>query len=350
MVKIEAIMEAMQFLEKATKAKRQPIYALVGDEDFLKRRVRDAIISAILGDADPAFAVTAYAGEKLDFSTIRNDLDTASFFAPCRIVIVENADTKPHPMVEAFVSAQRPALEKYAAQPSSVGVLILDVKSFPETTKLAKALPDSAKISCKTQNANKLPAWCVGWARTAHKAKLTHDAAELLVELVGTAMGLLDQEIEKLSVAVGAKPIEPADVDRLVGRSSSANVFKILDAIGEGRPKAALGILQLLLNEGEDPMAILAPLASSLRKLAAVGRSVANRESLGQAMDNAGVMKWQDARVNAEKQVKWLGLRRLSQLTTWLVEIDLGFKGGSALPREVQLERLIVKLARPRDG
>ncbi|HEY3789505.1 MAG TPA: DNA polymerase III subunit delta [Urbifossiella sp.] len=343
-------MDAMQFLDKAAKAKRQPIYALVGDEDFLKRRVRDAIISNILGDADPAFAVSVYSGEKLDFSTIRNDLDTPSFLAPCRIVLVEDADKKPLGNTDAFISAHRPALEKYAGQPSSVGVLVLDVKSFPETTKLAKALPDAAKIACKAPYENKLPAWCVGWAKSAHGKKLNADAAELLVQLVGSAMGLLDQELEKLAVAVGGKAaIEAEDVDRLVGRSSSADVFRILDAIGEGRPKAALGILEALFDEGEDPMAVIGPMTAQLRKLAAVGREVANREPLGQAMDIAGIPKWEKARISCEKQVKWLGLRRLNQLTDWLVEINLGLKGGNALPERVQVERLIVKLARPRE-
>src|SRR5207253_7632382 len=120
---------------------------------------------------------------------------------------------------------------------------------------------------------NKLPAWSIGWARTAHNKKLSMAAAELLVQLVGSAMGLLDQEIEKLTVAVGPKAsIEAEDVDRLVGRSATADVFRILDAIGEGRPRDALGILDMLLAEGEDPMAILGPMAGQLRRLAAVGR------------------------------------------------------------------------------
>jgi DNA polymerase-3 subunit delta len=344
-------MDAMAFLEKAAKAKRQPVYALIGDEDFLKRRVRDAIIAAALGDADPAFAVSVYTGDKLDFSTIRNDLDTPSFLAPCRIVIVENADTRLLPgQGEVFLSTHRAALEKYAAAPSSVGVLILDVKSFPETTKLAKALPDAAKIACKAPYENTLPKWCVGWAKTIHGKKLANDAAELLVDLVGPAMGLLDMEIGKLATAVGTAPeIQAADVDRLVGRSSGVDVFKILDAIGEGKPKAALEILEQLFSEGEDPMAVIGPMTAQLRKLAGVGRGVAEKQSLGQAMDNAGVPRWEKARVACEKQVRWLGQRRLSSLTDWLVEINLGLKGGSALPEKVQVERLIVKLARPRE-
>ena len=85
-------MDALQFLDKSAKAKRQPVYVLAGDEDFLKRRAREAIVAAALGDADPTLAVSVYPGDKLDFSTVRNDLDTLPFLSPCRVVVVENAE------------------------------------------------------------------------------------------------------------------------------------------------------------------------------------------------------------------------------------------------------------------
>jgi DNA polymerase-3 subunit delta len=335
-------MDALQFLDRSAKAKRQPVFVLVGDEDFLKRQVREAILAAALGDADPVFAVSVYPGDKLDFSTVRNDLDTLPFLSPCRVVVVENAD--------AFVTNHRPALEQYAARPSAAGVLVLDVKAFPETTKLAKALPDAAKVVCKAPPAYRLPAWCGEWAKARHGKKLAPDAAELLVELVGPAMGLLDQEVGKLAVAVGAKPaIDAEDVDKLVGRSKSADVFRILDAIGEGKPAVALGILEELFAEGEDPMAVLGPLTAQLRKLAAVWRVYSETRQLGPAMDAAKVPTWPRARESVERQLKWLGGRRLEKLTEWLVEINLGLKGGSALPERAQVERLIVRLARPRE-
>lgn len=334
-------MDALQFLNHATTAKRHPIYALIGDEDFLKRRAREAIIATALGDADPAFSVSVYSGDKLDFSTVRNDLDTLPFLGPCRVVVIENADT--------FVTAHRPVLEKYTAKPSAAGVLVLDVKTFPETTKLAKALPDTAKLVCKAPYQDRLAGWCVAWAKTQHKKKLTPDAAEQLIELVGPAMGLLDQEIEKLAVSLGKKAaIEAADVERLVGRSKSADVFRIMDEIGKGRAAAALTILEELFAEGEDPLAILGPLTWQLRQLAAVGRSIAEGQALGPAMEAVGVPRFR--RETGERQVKWLGRRRLDKLTEWLVEINLGLKGGTALPERVQVERLIVRLARPREG
>jgi DNA polymerase-3 subunit delta len=336
-------MDALAFLDKTTKSKRQPIYALHGDEDFLKRRVRDAIVANAIGDADPAFALSVYAGDKVDFSTVQNDLNTLPFLSPCRVVVVEPADK--------FVTEHRATLEKYAASPSAAGVLVLDVKSFPETTKLAKALPDAAKITCKAPYANKLPGWCVDWARNRHNKKLANDAAELLVDMVGPAMGLLDQEIEKLTIAIGDKPaITAEDVDKLVGRSRSADVFRILDAVGEGKPALALNVLGELFEAGEDPLAVLGPMTFQLRKLAAAGRQLAIGQSLGPAMDAAGVPNFPRARQSFEKQLRHLGLRRLEKILDWLVEINLGVKGGNALPAKLQVERLVVKLARPREA
>ncbi|AWM36149.1 DNA polymerase III subunit delta [Gemmata obscuriglobus] len=335
-------MDALQFLS-AKDAKRHPVYALVGDEDFLKRHARERIISIAIGDEDPSFAVSASGGDRLDFSTARNELETLPFLAPCRVLIVDAADK--------FVTENRQALEAYAAKPSAVGVLVLDVKTFPENTKLAKALPDGAKIVCKAPPEYKIGAWCVEWAKTAHKKKLATEAAELLVERVGTSMGLLDQELGKLANAVGAKPVISADdVDTLVGRSKAADVFRIMDAIGDGKPAQALSILQELFAEGEDPMAVIGPLTAQLRKLATVGRlMVVEKLPMGSAMDAANVPKWEKARVNCEKQLKHLGGPRLLKLPDWLVEINYGLKGGNPLPERVQVERLIVMLARPRE-
>ena len=335
-------MDALPFLAAAN-VKRQPVYVLSGDEDFLKRLAREKIVATVLGGADPEFAVATYAGEKLDFSTVRNDLDTLPFLAPCRVVVVENADP--------FVTEYRASLEQYVAKPSPAGVLILDAKSFPETTKLAKALPDAAKVACKAPPPYKLPAWCVEWAKARHGKKLAADAAELLVELVGAGMGLLDQELGKLASAIGAKPAVTAeDVNRLVGRSKAAEVFKIMDAVGEGKPGEALGILEALFAEGEDPMAVLGPLTAQLRKLAAVGRMTADGMPLGPAMNAAKVPNWDKARASFERQLRHLGRRRLDKLTEWLAEINLGLKGGNPLPERVQVERLVVMLARPRES
>ncbi len=337
-------MDALAFLAKP---KRQPVFALVGDEDFLKRRCREAIVRLTLGDADPSFAVTSDPGDKLDWSGVRNDLDTLPFLAPARVVVVEDADK--------FVTAHRASLEQYASSPSQSGVLVLDVKAFPDTTKLAKALPDAAKLQCKTPPDYKAAEWAAtfaaNWAVSHHGKTLTPDAAAALVDRVGPSLGLIDQELAKLATAIGPRPkIEPADVDRFVGRSRAANVFRILDHIGAGCPADALKVLAELFEEGEDPLAVLGPMTYTLRQLAGVNRHVAAGLARGPAMDAAGVPKWPQKRQELDRLVNHLGRRRLDQLPEWLVDINLGLKGGNPLPPRLQLERLVVKLARPREA
>jgi DNA polymerase-3 subunit delta len=335
-------MDAMQFLSTTAKSKHRPIYVLYGDEDFLKRQTRDKLIKQILDEADPDLAVSTYSSADLEFSAVRNDLETLPFLTPFRIVVLENADE--------FVTDNRAVLEQYFAKPSSVGVLILELKTFPETTKLAKALPDGAKIVCKAPYASRLPAWCISWTNTQHHKHLDQDAAALIVERVGASMGLLDQELAKVAGSVGnKKEISAEDVERLVGRSKAANVFQIMDAVGNEKPDVALSILEELFADGSDPMGVLAPLTFQLRKLANVGRLTASGVPLGNAMDTAQVAKWDDARRSFEKQLRHLGRRRLEKLSEWLAEINLGLKGGNPLPERVQVERLIVMLARPRE-
>lgn len=334
-------MDALSYLDKSAKAKPQPLTVLYGDEGFLVRRCREAIVSRALGDADPEYAVAVYPGDGTDFSTVRNELDTLPFLAPLRIVLIEQADP--------FISEHRELLEKYAAKPSKAGLLVLEAKSFPSNTKLAKALPDAAKLECKAPAPFKLPEWAAKWASSAFEKKLGRDAAAMLFERVGPQMGLLAGEIEKLATAVGAKPeIAMADVDRYVARSREANVFRIMDAIGENKPQAALGVLAELFESGEVPLAVMGALTFQLRKLAAFERHLAQGLPAGPAMDAANVPKWPDARIKFENQAKHLGRRRMQQLSQWLVEVNAGLKGGSPLAPELQVERLVVKLAKPR--
>jgi DNA polymerase-3 subunit delta len=333
-------MEALAFLQRKTVPKHT-LYVLSGEEDFLKRQVREKLFSVLLTPDELDLAPVVLSGDQLDYSTLRNELDTVPFLTSCRVVVVENADS--------FITAHRAALEQLAAHPLKINVLILEVKTFPETTRLAKALPDTAKIICKAPASYRLAAWCIEWAEHRYGKQLAPEAAELLVNLAGSALGVLDQELAKLTTAVGqAQSIGVADVQRYVHRSRAADVFRILEAIGAGNPTEALSILEELLTEGEDPLAILAPLSAQLRKLAAVARQVSTGKSLSAAMDAAGIPSWPKARQNAEQQLRHLGRRRLDRLANWLAELNAGLKGGDPLPERVQIERFIVQLARPR--
>ncbi len=330
-------MDSLTFLEKPIKGKPLPLYVVAGDEDFLKRQVLAKIRRWVLGDADDDFSSATYAGDRASFADVFDDLQTLPFFGERRLVVVERADP--------FVTKARPQLEKAVAKLPPSGVLVLEVKSWPKTTKLAKLVDAAATLECKAPAAHRLPPWCVAWMAGQYGKQLTNPAAQLLVDLVGGDMGLLDQELVKLSIYVGdRKRVDVDDVDRLVGRSRGENTWKIFDAIAEGKPGVALSIVDRLFDQGEEPLRLLGAFSMQLRRLAQAARLYQQGKPLGAALELAGVAPF--AARGAEQQLKHLGRRRLEKLYDWLLEVDLGIKGNSQLPPRTLIERLVVNLAR----
>jgi DNA polymerase-3 subunit delta len=332
-------MDSISFLQGVAKAKPRPIYVLQGDEHFLKRRVLTALKTLVLGPEESEFGLSSREGDRSEWAEVHDELETLPFLSPRRLVVIERADS--------FVTRERPRLEKYFAEPAKMGVLVLEVQSWPATTRLAKLLPEAATIACKAPSAQKLPEWCAGWCAAQHGKPLSAPAARMLVDLVGADMGLLDQEMAKLAIYAGGNSrIDTADVDQLVGQSRAENTWKIFDLIGAGQTGEALTLLDRLLDQGEDPLRLLGAFSMQLRRLAQAARLAVQGESLADALERVGVPPF--GRRNAEQQLRHLGRRRLDRIYDWLLETDLGMKGSSQLPPRTLLERMVVQLARKR--
>jgi DNA polymerase-3 subunit delta len=337
-------MEALPFLDKASAnppgVQVQPIYVLSGEEHFLRRQVLAALRRLVLGAEDDGFNLSSHPGDKAAYAAVRDDLATLPFLGGRRLVLVESADP--------FVTRERARLEKYFAAPSATGVLVLEVATWTATTRLAKMLDDAGLIVCKAPLTQQLPQWCRQWALARHGKQLLQPAAQLLVDLVGPDMGLLDQELAKLAAYAGnASRIEPADVDTLVGNNRTANTWAIFDFIGTGQTAAALNLLERLLDQGEEPLRLLGAFSMQLRRLVQAARLNAGGVSLGDALAQVGVHHAYGQRC-AEQQLRHLGARRLDQIYDWLLQADVGLKSSHQLPARTLLERLVVQLARPR--
>lgn len=330
-------MEALAFLGKSTKV--GPLYVLHGDEAFLKRQVLLALKQRALGpDADDS-TVATHAGEKATYSEVMDELATAPFFAPRRLVVIENADP--------FITRYRGLLEKKINELPATGVLVLDVKTWASNTRLAKMVDNAATIVCKAPAPYKVAGWCSEWSAAAYGKQLPTNAAQMLVELVGPEMGQLDQELNKLAIYVGERTrIEAADVDKLVGRSRGENIWQIFDALAEGKPGTALRMLDRLFDQGEEPMRILGAFALQLRRLAQAGRIINQGTSLSAALERVGVPPF--AVAAAEKQLRHIGRARAAQLYDWLMKLNMGFRGDSPLSERTQFELLLVRLAQAR--
>ena len=343
------IPRAVDYLAKPAKYPPQGVCVVFGDESFLRRQSLLKLREAVLGGGEADLSLSTFEGRRVELRDVLEELATVAMFGSGkRMAVVEEADE--------FVRRYRPQLEEYVAQPASSGVLVLDLKSFPANTRLYKAtVAEGLVIDCSAPAASAATRWIGAWAEQVHQVQLPQAAAETLVEIVGPELGLLDQELAKLALLTGPdRKITAELVSRSVGGWRSKTAWEMLDAALAGNAHDALVQLDRLLASGESPIGVLGQISASLRRFAAATRLVLQAEAAGRrpqlqpALQQAGIRSF--VLQKAQQQLRRLGRQRGSQLYDWLLQADLDLKGASALPPRLVLERLIIRLAAPREA
>ncbi len=133
------------------------------------------------------------------------------------------------------------------------------------------------------------------------------------------------------------------------------------DCLGIRRSKCAMAKrsspleqLSRLIEAGDEPIALLAQVAASLRRYGAMTRlaewlrSKKNVSKSSSHLQEVSGKVWPDAVLKAEAHLKQLTRVRGRQLLHWLIEADLQLKGthSSGHKSRLVLEQLIVKMSK----
>lgn len=330
-------MHAVDFLKKPEAADR-PVIALHGEEASLKSSVLDVISREVLGgeETDDMNRVRLR-GTDSEWSRLRDELATVSMFGDRRLVILEEADS--------FISDHRAQLENYCEKPSRKSVLVLDGKSWRKNTRLAKKVDEiGLEIECAELSGPRLTGWLAEMAQTQYGKQLTREAAQLMVELAGSGLGLLEQELAKVASFVGDRNrIGVDDVRQLVGGWRAETTWTMLDAVRDGDSSTALACLNKLLFAGEAAPKLLGGINYVFRKLADATEAARQGKPLPAALKDAGVF-FRDVE-NAERYLRRVRRPRAERILGRLVKADSDLKGGSPLSDRLQMELLLLWLA-----
>jgi DNA polymerase III subunit delta len=357
------VTDALTFLASPEKYPASAVCAVYGDDAYLKLEVIAALRHQVLGSDDGELGLSVFGGREVQLRDIYDALATLSLFGDGRrMVIVEEADP--------FVTEHRAELEDYVAKvagslrepsaaggtrslPTTMGVLVLEVKTWPANTRLAKAVAASGlTIDCSAPKERQIKSWLVQRAKAVHTIRLESAAADALLDLVPPELGILVQEIDKLALMVGAeRVIDVRLVRENVGGWRTRATWDMIDAAADGRAADALSQLDRLIASGEKPHALLPQIASSLRRFATAMDLVEAAEVEKQrlppreALAQAGVLPFKLG--DAERQLRQIGRQRAGQITRWLLAADLAVKGHNSADERarIELERLIVWLS-----
>ena len=328
------------------------VVALFGDDSTLSFWVKQQLLGTEPDQSDSV----EIDGEQAEWKDLRDELQTGSLFSfgEPRWIVVRDADK--------FVSKYRTELEDYVAKPSTAGRLLLDLTSFPGNTRLYKAInkehflvqcsvPQGKGRSTKT-DLGALRQFLCDYVAPRHRCQLQKAAADTLIELSGTAVGMLDTDIAKLAVYVDeGAAVTDEMVRKYVGGWRSKTMWEIIDAAAEGNAGEALKHLDHMMASGEKAFALLPQISWSLRRLGLAAAAIDHAERSGRrvtmtdALQQAGFRPFDIKK--AETHLRKIGRVRAQRLLGWLLEADIKLKGSHSTDQRARwvLEELFLRLA-----
>lgn len=225
-----------------------PIYLLHGEEPFFIDAISDLIEESVLTASEKEFNQSVVYGRDTDPGRIIDMARRFPMMANYQVVIVKEAQD-----IEKIENLL-PYFEK--PQPSTILVIAHKYKKLDMRKELAKAAAKSGVVfeSSKFQD-YKVPAW-INQLVIAKGHTIRPEACQLLAEYLGSDLGRISKELEKLVINLPAgNLIDSAIIEKNIGISKDYNIFELQHALGSRDAIKANRIINYFAaNTRQNPM------------------------------------------------------------------------------------------------
>jgi DNA polymerase-3 subunit delta len=344
---------------------------LHGEDDFSAREM----LAALLRDERFAYNIDRFDGPAAELSAIRQACATMPFLGEGRLVVV---DGLPKPKREAATkepapepasapdaagkgakgkrSAKKPSAAAQAADfakglaalagelPPATTLAVIVAEELPKTHPLLAAAQAHGKLHTFTPPTGAaLDHWIAARAKLENAA-ITPDAVRLLARLASGNLRLLANEIAKVATYVGpGGSIDAQAVTLLVPDSREARVFDLTDALARGERGPALRLLHELLDDGQQPLMILAMVARQVRTLIQVKDLAARGVRPPEIAATVGIAPFLVEKTAA--QAKRFTTAQLDAAQRACLEVDTALKRSRLAP-DLALDLLLAEFGR----
>lgn len=209
-----------QFKDKNPK----PLYLLHGDESFYIDEITDAANKYILEESERDFNLTVLYGKDADMGQLQEQVKQYPMMAERQLVIVKEAqDIKSWGVMEAYFD-----------NPSPTTVLILahKHKKADSRKKFFKSIKKNGVIfESKKLYENQVDGWIINYLK-GKGYTINQKATMLLVEFLGTDLGKIAKELEKLMLVLEkGTQISEVHIEENIGISKDYNAFELTNAL-----------------------------------------------------------------------------------------------------------------------
>jgi DNA polymerase-3 subunit delta len=261
-----------------------------------------------------------------------------------RLVIVEEVDR--------WKAADVKAVAAYLASPAPDTVLALVAGELKKDSALGKACAKAGEVLVYDVPKRRLPEW-VAKQFGDRGTQVDAEGARLLVEIVGEDPQELATEIDKIATWAAGEPVGTGEIQQLAAGCAEVPGYDLTDAWGRRDLSGALTSCQTLLERSGDPVSRAVPALVGLL-VGHVGRvrdcQIFADEGLS-AREAAARLKRHPFYVEKlYAQARNYGPDELRDAVVRLAQLDHAVKGGSRLAVDLELERALIDITRPREA
>ena len=193
---------------------------------------------------------------------------TLPFFSDEKAVVIKNAYVFTGEKGSKYVTHNLEQLQEFIEKFDGPSLVIFEVynQKLDERKKLVKTLKKHSKlIKIEQMSEEELKNWIKTSLNEQYK-DIKQDALNLFIDLTGINFNLVKQELDKIILYLGDRPtITKQDVETIVNRSLEQNVFLLTDYIQQGKKPEAVNLVNDLITMKEEPIKLLALIASNFR-------------------------------------------------------------------------------------
>ena len=312
------------------------IYLLCGEEIFYIDKAREKIFARL--QVDKSEIVTLDCKEKISTAEIVSAIDSAPLFTEKNVVLIKNAP------FSAEGKSER--LENVLQDMLPTNFVIFTAKSADKRRRLYKIISKvGAVLEAEPLRSWQLDDWLDDKLKSIDKF-MNIETRKYFLERVGIlpeiSLWYLENELDKISLAVKSKEIKFLDLQRLLTETPEVSNFALTDAIDAKKIKTSVQILRTQLRDrGKFPLIIIV-LVNHIRQLLRAKyflKQGKKGKSLGEQLEVHPFVAQKIGEKSATYSVKLL-----EEVFLELADADYKLKTGRA-GLEI-LEQIVIKLCR----
>ncbi len=301
-----------------------PIYLISGDDPLLLNEASDAVRSAARARGFGGREVLCVE-RGFDWSGFTAAASELTLFAEQRLIELRLPGGKPG-------DAGGKALRAWARNPPDDCLLLIVSAKIDASAQRSKWYQALEQAGVVVQLWPPRPGELPGWIRQRMQARGMQagpEAVALLAERVEGNLLAAAQEIDKLHLLYGEKPLELPNVVATVADSARFNIYELVDSALAGDLPRTVRTLRGLRGEGTEPVLVLWVLVREIRLLEGMALELERGASLDQVLRQQRV--WQQRKpivrqgLQRHNRLRWQQmLRRAARIDRLVKGVDKG--------------------------